>query len=514
MSQIQGLARSHSRVDVARSAHAPTRTERHLRRPSNRSSDIVIVANRLPVSVDHEGVHLSPGGLVSALTSVVDSHSRWIGWSEKPLPDHGGNLDDQPTLQPIMLSEGELAGYYEGFANSVLWPLLHGRLQPVEFNRDWWDAFVTVNQRFADAAIASVPLGGTVWVHDYHLLLVPGMMRAERPDLRIGLFLHIPFPAPQIFDILPWRTHIVEGMLGADLIGLQTPADAENFRAIASSRADAPQFEPTRRLRHEPATIEAFPISVDFERWDDLGAHAARNTATLRRELQADTVFLGVDRLDYTKGIAHRIDAFGKLLDDGHLPERDCVFVQVAVPSRTTVSAYADERDLVEAAVERVNARHRRRDGSPVVQYHYRNLSPSELATWYRAADVLVVTPLADGMNLVAKEFVAARGDLDGALVLSEFAGAAHDLEVGATLVNPYDIDAVMLALCRAARLPRGERMRRMQSMRGVVRVNDVKNWATSFLGRLHDVCRPSGHRRSMGQHGPWSFDLPAAGER
>ncbi len=511
MSHVQILATTPARGDIGHTQHDATRADGHPRRPSDRTSDIVIVANRLPVNVDHEGVHMSPGGLVSALTSVVDIHSRWIGWSENPLPDDARHPDGQPTLHPVSISERELTGYYEGFANTVLWPLLHGRLQPVEFDRGWWEAFVTVNQRFAAAAIASAPLGGTVWVHDYHLLLVPGMMRAERPDLRIGLFLHVPFPAPQIFEILPWRSQITDGMLGANLIGFQTPVDADNFRAITANRAESPPFE---RARREPAAIESFPISVDFARWDELGAHAAKESTTLRREMNAATVFLGVDRLDYTKGIAQRIKAFGALLDGGHLPAEDCVFVQIAVPSRTSVSAYAEERALVEAAVEEVNSRHRRRDGSPVVQYHYRNLSPSELATWYRAADVLVVTPLADGMNLVAKEFVAARGDHDGALVLSEFAGAAHDLEVGAMLVNPYDIDAMKIAMTRAAHLPRAERMRRMQSMRGVVRVNDVNNWAASFLARLSDVCKPSPQRRGASPHGPWSFDRPAAGGR
>ncbi|HEX2784965.1 MAG TPA: trehalose-6-phosphate synthase [Ilumatobacteraceae bacterium] len=398
----------------------------------------------------------------------------------RPRPfDHG-----ELRLHPVSLSVDEVDRYYRGFSNAILWPLFHGRLRRVELNRAWWNAYRVVNRRFANAVAHVAPLGGTVWVHDYHLLLAPAMIREKRPDLRIGLFLHIPFPNAQLFAMLPWREQVIKGMLGADVVGFQVPDDVDNFMAAAKRLIDPRILGRTIYEGSRSVDVDAFPISIDFASWDSLGEQTAAAALKNRRDLGVDSVLLGIDRLDYTKGISQRLRAFGELLDQGQLASDKCTFVQVAVPSRSDVAAYEDERDEVEQLIERINAKHPRPNGSTPVHYIDYSLDEVELASWFRAADALVVTSLADGMNLVAKEFVAARGDLDGVVILSEFAGAAQDLD-GAIIINPYDIEDIKAALMTALEMPLVERAARLRTMRAAVRYNDVHRWARTFLNRL-----------------------------
>lgn len=444
------------------------------------------MANRLPVEFLEGGrIAASPGGLVAALRSVIHDGDRWIGWGEAAAEGPLAFGDTTVTLVPVPLGEDEAAGYYDGFANSVLWPLFHGRLRPVEVDRSQWDAYERVNRRFADRAAEVAPPDSTVWVHDYHLLLVPNLLRRRRPDLRIGFFLHIPFPPGPLFATLPWRRELIAGMLGADLVGFQLEDDAENFLAAADRSLGIDADGHVVRRGTHTATVAAFPISVDVEKWEQLGQLAAAKGAALRRELGCAHVLLGIERLDYTKGVAARIRSLGELLDRGEHRAEDVTLVQVAVPSRTDVPAYQEERDDVLAAVAEVNDRHRRADGSGPVHLIEHAFGERQLAAWYRAADVLLVTSFADGMNLVAKEFVAARSDQDGVLVLSEFAGAVQELGVGALIVNPYDTTSVEMALSEALRLTKDERAARMAAMRRVLRRHDVHRWAASFLARL-----------------------------
>jgi trehalose 6-phosphate synthase len=387
----------------------------------------------------------------------------------------------------VALSSDEVERYYQGFANSILWPLFHGRLRRVELNRAWWHSYRIVNRRFADENTRDAPLGGTVWVHDYHLLLTPALIRAKRPDLRIGLFLHIPFPNAQLFSMLPWRKEVIRGMLGADVLGFQVPEDVSNFGAAAERLVGAGVRGHIVFDGVHTVDIDAFPISVDFAHWDSLGGRAGPQASRNREVLGVESVFLGIDRLDYTKGISQRLRAFGELLDHGLLDSEKCVFVQVAVPSRTDVAAYEDEREEVEELIDRINAKHARVDGSVPVIYMDTSLDEVEMAAWFRTADALVVTSLADGMNLVAKEFVAARSDLGGTLILSEFAGAAQDLD-GALIVNPYDIEAIKRALVAAVNMPLLERSARLRTMRSAVKHNDVHRWARNFLNRLQST--------------------------
>jgi trehalose 6-phosphate synthase len=462
---------------------ADSRRHRLGHRPSD---DLVVVANRLPVRLDTDGtLTRSPGGLVSALSAMNDGrndeHMHWVGWL-------GNATDDAPappladgTMHAVPLQRHEVTGYYDGFCNSLLWPLFHGRLQRLELNRSWWRTYRAVNQRFALTVARVAPPDATVWIHDYHLLLVPAMLRARRRDLRIGSFLHIPFPPAQLFAALPWRRELLLGMLAADMIGFQTQDDVDNF---ADSVERLVRGVRGRRERVTGIPAHAFPISVDFDQWSASGDRAAVAGTERRRELETDVVFLGVDRLDYTKGIANRLRAFGELLDQRRLDTATAVFVQIAVPSRDDIASYQEERDEIERLVREINDRHRRDDGTQPVVYISEQLDETALAEWYRAADCLVVTSLADGMNLVAKEFVASRSDLRGSVILSEFAGAANDLP-GAMVVNPYDVEAIEKAMLQAVSMSVDEQRTRMTSMRDQVREHDLNEWARTYLSRL-----------------------------
>jgi len=454
---------------------------------------LVVLANRLPVdrvtvADGSEGWARSPGGLVSALAPVMRRHDgAWIGWvgapDEAPEPFRSDSMD----LVAVPLTAREVQAYYEGFSNATLWPLYHDVIVPAEFHREWWDAYVRVNRRFAAAAAELAEPGAVVWVQDYQLQLVPLQLREMRPDLRIGFFLHIPFPPQELFAQLPWRRQIVSGLLGADLVGFQREGAVGNFLDIAC------RYTAARRVSASQVAVEgrrvsagAFPISIDWDEVADL-AHDPQvlaRAAEIRQGLGSpEHVLLGVDRLDYTKGIRHRLKAWAELLEDGDVTPEHAVFVQVATPSRERVLAYQALRDEIELEVGHVNGEFGR-IGMPAVHYLHATYDRRELVALYLAADVMVVTPLRDGMNLVAKEYVAARTDERGVVVLSEFAGAADQLS-GAILVNPHDIDGLKAALLEAVYLPEQEQERRMRSMRTQVRTYDVARWADEFVTSL-----------------------------
>ena len=379
-----------------------------------------------------------------------------------------------------------MAEFYDGFANDTLWPLYHDAIRASTFEQEWWDAYVRVNERFAEAAASVAARGATVWVHDYHLQLVPGLLRQSRPDLRIGFFLHIPFPPHELFTRLPWREEILRGILGADVVGLQRRGAVENL--VGVSRRLLEVQGAVRGLMVEGRRVEVgdFPISIDVAEFEEMArrprtqAHAVRLRARLG---DPDTVLLGIDRLDYTKGIDVRLEAFRDLLASGELDRRRCALVQVAVPTRERIEHYADERRRVEQLVGEINGEFSRL-GYPVVHYLHQNVPMEELSALYQTGDVMLVTPLRDGMNLVAKEYAASRVDGTGVLVLSEFAGAADELSE-ALLVNPHDREAVRRAMVDAASMDPHEAQRRMAAIRAVIKANDVDHWARTFLSRL-----------------------------
>jgi trehalose 6-phosphate synthase len=344
---------------------------------------------------------------------------------------------------------------------------------------------VTVNRSFAQAAVEQAAPGATVWVHDYQLQLVPQMVREQRSDVRIGFFNHIPFPGYEIFAQLPWRRQVVNGLLGADLLGFQRRADATNFLRACRRAAGLVTRGATVRVGDREVRVAAFPISIDEEGLEQIARRESvrKRAAEIRAALdEPDTVLLGIDRLDYTKGIPHRLRAYGELLREGRLGPR-VVLVNVASPSRERVGAYRVLRDEVELAVSRINGEHAE-VGSAPVHYLHQSYPREEMAALYLAADVMLVTSLRDGMNLVAKEYVACRYHESGALVLSEFTGAADELS-GAFLVNPHDIEGLKDAIVRAATISPAEARRRMRLMRRRVREHDVAYWARSFLGTL-----------------------------
>jgi trehalose 6-phosphate synthase len=459
--------------------------------------EFVVVASRLPVDrsegPDGEAEwRPSPGGLVSALEPVMrESRGVWIGWSGDAGPAPGPFTVNDLDLVGIGLSAAQVRDYYEGFCNATLWPLYHDVIAPPEFHRRWWDAYVTVNRSFAEAAVAQAAPGATVWVHDYQLQLVPQMVREQRSDVRIGFFNHIPFPGYEIFAQLPWRRQVVNGLLGADLLGFQRRADATNFLRASRRAAGLVTKGPTVRVGEREVRVAAFPISIDEEGLEQIARRESvrKRAAEIRAALdEPDTVLLGIDRLDYTKGIPQRLRAYGELLREGRLGPR-VVLVNVASPSRERVGAYRVLRDEVELAVSRINGEHAE-VGSAPVHYLHQSYPREEMAALYLAADVMLVTSLRDGMNLVAKEYVACRYDESGALVLSEFTGAADELS-GAFLVNPHDIEGLKDAIVRAATISPAEARRRMRLMRRRVREHDVAYWARSFLGTLARVPVP-----------------------
>ncbi|MEU1685057.1 trehalose-6-phosphate synthase [Micromonospora sp. NPDC005707] len=459
-----------------------------------RQSPLVVVANRLPIddSVAPDGAfewRRSPGGLMNALHPLLrHTPATWVGWAGGTGPAPHLPDVDGVRMRAVALNGDDFRDHYEGFANATLWPLYHDAVEQPEYHRRWWEAYQRVNQRFAEAAAEVAEPGGLVWVQDYHLQLVPGLLRDLRPDLRIGFFLHVPFPPPELFMQLPRRAELLRGMLGADLIGFQRAQAAHNFAQLATKVLDLPATDRRIGVGERVVRIGAFPVSIDAA---EMGALAARpDVADRARRLRQDLgdperVILSVDRMDYTKGIEQRLKAYHELLTSGDVKVRDTVLVQVVVPSRDRVAQYQILRDRVEHQVGRINGEFGR-VGEPAIHYLSQPFDRTELVALYRIADVMAVTPLRDGMNLVAKEYVAARVDGTGALLLSEFAGAAAELEE-AYLVNPHDLDGLKAALLAALRAAPEDVAARMRAMREHLGRNDIHAWARSYLRALDE---------------------------
>ncbi|MBX3312486.1 MAG: bifunctional alpha,alpha-trehalose-phosphate synthase (UDP-forming)/trehalose-phosphatase [Microbacteriaceae bacterium] len=455
--------------------------------------NLVVVSNRLPV--DHfvndsgqESWVKAPGGLVTAVEPIVQEMGcLWIGWAGGPDISLETFQIDNMQLATVSLSSEDIAEYYEGFSNGTIWPLYHDVITPPRFHREWWDAYKRVNQKFADRIAAEAKPNSIVWIHDYQLQLVPAMLREQRQDLTIAFFMHIPFPARAIFAQLPWRRQIVEGLLGADVIGFQRVQDANSFRAVVERYTAYPSYGNIVMVTdagdgsQRQVLAQEFPISIDFNFFSELASREdiRKRASEIRADLgNPEKIILGVDRLDYTKGIHHRLKAYEELLADAETGST--VLVQVASPSRERVEAYKVLRNEIEVTVGRINGQYGSIGRTPVVYLH-QGFSREEMAALYVAADVLLVTALRDGMNLVAKEYIASRGDSTGVLILSEFTGSADELRQ-ALLVNPHDIEGLKAAIVRAVHMPNSEQQRRMTALRKVVSENDVSNWASNFL--------------------------------
>jgi trehalose 6-phosphate synthase len=445
---------------------------------------LVAYANRLPVSKGRQGWRPSAGGLVAALRPALEAErGAWVGWDggAADLPRRIGGLE--LDLCPVALSRREIEDYYHGFSNRTLWPLLHALIEQPVFERRWWRTYRDVNERFAQVDTGSEAIR---WVHDYHLLLVPELLRRAAAIGPVGFFLHVPFPPPELFARLPWRERILAGLLGADAVAFHTEGYRDNFvRTCVRLREDVRVHGETLELDGRHVRTAAHPISIDA------GAYAEQARASsverwlrgLRSQFGSRRVLLGVDRLDYTKGILERLRAIELLLEHRpHLRGR-VAFVQIAVPSRGEVREYRDLRRHVEELVGRINGRFTDPGGDVPVYYLYRGVPSERLLAYYRLADVCLVTPLADGMNLVAKEFVVAQGAVDGAgvLVLSEFTGAAAQLRQ-ALSCNPFDLEALAGTIELALELDEGDRRGRIQRMAAAVAREDVYWWVRQEL--------------------------------
>lgn len=483
----------------------PPAGDKATKSPVSGASDFVVVANRLPIDMERlpDGTtswKRSPGGLVTALEPLLRRRQgAWIGWPGVVDDDvdvvDDPIVDDDLHMHPVRLSAEDVEEYYEGFSNASLWPLYHDVIVKPIYHREWWDRYVDVNRRFAQAAARAAAKGAIVWVQDYQLQLVPKMLRELRPDLTIGFFLHIPFPPVELFMQMPWRTEIVEGLLGADLVGFHLAGGAQNFLILArrllganTSRGSVGVRSRFGEVQLEDRTVRvgAFPISIDSADLDRKGRD--RNIRRRAKEIRAEIgnprkILLGVDRLDYTKGIDVRLKALGELLAEGRVKGDDTVLIQLATPSRERVESYQKLREDIERQVGHINGEYGE-VGSAVVHYIHRPVPREELIAFFVASDVMLVTPLRDGMNLVAKEYVACRSDLGGALVLSEFTGAAAEL-TQAYLVNPHDLEGVKDAIEAAINQPADEGRRRMRALRRQVLAHDVDRWARAFLDVL-----------------------------
>jgi trehalose 6-phosphate synthase len=460
--------------------------------PASDDLSVVAVANRLPVQHGDDGWQLSPGGLVTALRPVMANHSgAWVGWDggTKGIPQKLPDLNVQ--LLPISLSAAQIRHYYHGFANATLWPLLHDAIEKARFERAWWHSYEQVNARFADAALAAIDgqPGALGWIHDYHLMLVPRMIRERRADQPVGFFLHVPWPPPDIFARLPWREEILLGLLGADVVSFHAERYRRNFvracvRQLGGSGVTA--HGSTLALPDGRAVLTTTaPISIDVAEFSRHATDPAteRDIEGLREQFAGRTLLLGVDRLDYTKGIIERLLAFEMLLERNEDLRTRSALLQVAVPSRDDVREYRDLRAAVERNIGRINGRFTEPGHDVPVHYLHRGLSPQQLSAYYAIADALLVTPLIDGMNLVAKEYVtvqqARRGN--GRLVLSEFTGAAVELRE-ALLCNPFDVEGLSYRIERALALPPGPGRAALATMARRVRNHDVHRWVAEQL--------------------------------
>jgi trehalose 6-phosphate synthase/phosphatase len=460
--------------------------------PKNR---LIIVSNRLPITVAGSGdeivVNASAGGLATGLGSVHDcSESLWVGWSgldADASPIARKSLQTQLSsrrLVEVPLSSDDVSVYYEHIANGVLWPIFHDQLEKLPNLIDGWDTYEAVNARYAEMIAACARPGDTVWIHDFHLMRVPALLRQRLPDLRIGFFLHIPFPNPEIFFALPRRQWLVEGMLGADLVGFHTRRYRGHFTAALRRLLGIEMQGDSVAYMNRRVKLGIFPMGVDSA---SFAARATeRKVVAESTRLKSDPgirLLVGIDRLDYSKGLEKRLLAVERLLSMHPEWIERIRLVQVAVPSREGLAVYKSVRRSVEELVGRINGRFGTHRWTPI-RYINRSVNDTVLSALYRAADVLLVTPLRDGMNLVAKEFVATRTDEDGVLVLSEFAGAADEL-TRAVIVNPYDVDGMAESIHRALTMPAADRRERMRSMRSHVMENDVGKWSRGFLDQL-----------------------------
>ncbi|SEP08991.1 bifunctional alpha,alpha-trehalose-phosphate synthase (UDP-forming)/trehalose-phosphatase [Mucilaginibacter sp. OK283] len=459
----------------------------------------IIVSNRLPVKISKTdsdyNLSSSEGGLATGLGSIYKQGDNvWIGWpgveiTEQEDKDTVTQQLKELSLVPVFLDQEEINQYYEGFSNEVLWPVFHYYASTyATYKQSNWDYYQAVNKKFRDVILTIAEPGDVIWIHDYQLLLLPGLVRHEIPDVSIGFFLHIPFPSHEMFRLIPWRSELLEGMLGADLIGLHTFDDVRHFLGATTRILPVTSSANIIATGERSIVVESFPMGIDEQKYASLPLQddVKHQVELIKNNFKDGKLILSVDRLDYSKGILQRLAAFELLLQ--LCPEciENIALYMIVVPSRDTVPQYAHLRDEIDKKVGNINSIYRTMDWSPI-HYYYRSFPLETLAALYATADVCLVTPMRDGMNLVSKEYVASRVNNDGVLIMSEMAGASKEL-IDAIIVNPNNTGEVCRAILQAINMPLDEQKKRMIPMRQLVAKFNIRHWVKIFMDRLKEV--------------------------
>lgn len=461
-------------------------------------SKTIIISNRLPVKIsENDGefeLKQSEGGLATGLGSIYrQGNNVWIGWpgieatSEKEEYAIKNKLEEI-NLSPVFLSQEDITLYYEGFSNEMLWPIFHYHPTYAKYEQSYWDSYKEVNIKFKNAVLEIAEPDDIIWIHDYQLLLLPGLIRAEHPDITIGFFQHIPFPSSEIFRLIPWRAEILENMLGADLLGFHTFDDARHFRSAVTRLLPIQSSSNVITYNDRQVVIESFPMGIDDKKFESLSLDdkVTDNIAEFKRTFDNNKIILSIDRLDYSKGILQRLQAYELLLQNHPEHLEKVILYMIVVPSRDTVTNYKELRDEIDKIVGNINARYRTLKWNPV-HYYYRSFPVDKLSALYSIADVCLVTPMRDGMNLVCKEYIASRTNNTGVLILSEMAGAAKEL-VDALIVNPNNIGEIYEAIIQALNMGLNEQQKRMKQLRAVVSKFNIRHWVKIYMDRLNEV--------------------------
>lgn len=459
---------------------------------------IIIIANRLPVKIERNEDGFictrSEGGLATGLGSLeTESEIYWVGWPGIHTEEEDEKREITEMLHkmhfhPVFLSADQIENYYEGYSNSIIWPLCHYFFSHIDYKREYWEAYREVNSLFCREAVPFIEKDDMVWVQDYQLMLLPKMIRDEKRDANIGYFHHIPFPSYELFRVLPEREEVLEGLLGADLIGFHTHDYMRHFISAIYRVLDMNCHLDEINLHDRTVHVDAFPMGINYEQYHNapLLPEVKEKSHLLRQELSNKTVILSVDRLDYSKGILHRLQGYAQFLQ--HNPEyhTKVSLAMVVVPSRDSVDIYADLKTRIDQTIGEINGQYSRLGWTPI-HYFYRSLSFEELIAMYDIAEIALVTPLRDGMNLVAKEYLATKRENNGVLILSEMAGAAIELQDAIT-INPNDPDEIERAITNALEMPEEEKRRRLDNMQKTISHQSVKKWATDFVTELRSI--------------------------
>ena len=467
---------------------------------------LIIVSNRLPVGVNKtdDGINIKPsmGGLATGLKSFYKEYdSKWFGWSGFDKSDFSKNelaqieeAFEKERCEPVYLSQKDVDLYYYGFSNETVWPLFHYFPQYTEYSKETWDSYVKVNRKFADAVIPHLKPGDKVWVQDYHLLLLPKMIKDEFPSVSVGFFLHIPFPSYELFRLLPWRMEILEGLLGADLIGFHTYDYERHFLSCVRRLMGHETIFNRIRLETRVVKVDAFPMGIDYDKFHNAALQhqqrALKDKSKLQREIEKyflmspdRKLIISIDRLDYSKGISKRLEAFEYFLENYPEFREKITLILLAVPSRTNVEQYQIMKSEVDELVGRINGKFGDINWTPI-WYFYRALPFEDLIDLYASAEIALITPIRDGMNLVAKEYVASKTNSKGVLILSEMAGAAKELSE-AIIVNPNNVEEIAEAIKNAANLPDEQQIERNKILQSRLSRYNIEKWANDFVASM-----------------------------